>query len=92
MQRRWLVAAGVDVEEIEQMAREDETLIVSLGAGTFESAMEAARPRYAAPLQRALHGLGDITDERRGDLAEELGNYLGFIIATEASRRAFIAS
>lgn len=98
-QRRWLAAAGVDVEEIGRMARQDEAAIaaiVNMGAGSaseFEAALrEATGTRYTGPLERALLGLGNVSRERYGDMAEETGRYMGYVVATEALRRLFIAS
>lgn len=98
--RRWLVAAGADVGEIGGMARQDEALIASLASlpadsppSAFEGVFaEAARTRYAAPLERALRGLGSVSREVYGDMAEATGRYIGMVVATESLRRLFTAS
>lgn len=83
-QRRWLIAAGIDVAAIEQATRADEALIASTVAGTFREEIRAFQVRHAAVIAQTLRDHDPLT--------EELGKLVGFIAATEGARRAFTAN
>lgn len=84
VRRRLLVAAGVDLTELERVTRTDTEMLASVGTGADQEAMEGFFSRHLPVIMRTLRN--------REHAAGNLGSFAGFTAVVEASRRNFIAN